>query len=201
MNQSTRAIDRRLDLDVVFLQFSTLYENDVELAYRYLQLLFLDEAACEARIAFLREIARRVKQQRAETADQAVADDENRLNEERPAERESADSSKQADFSNEIQVIVELGPVRAMQDRRIDADRMDALTRDPDALWQAFEALRREEERLAQSAELTTDLAGETEIATAETDTTIVLDRRRDEPDDEEPPSSSHTKKPRQSDD
>jgi hypothetical protein len=49
------------------------------------------------------------------------------------------------DFSSEVRLLAEVGLARALRERRLSCERLDALLRDPTALWQAHTALVGEE--------------------------------------------------------
>ncbi|MFH1921867.1 MAG: hypothetical protein ABIP48_18530 [Planctomycetota bacterium] len=80
-----------------------------------LQLLLLDEATCRGRIAFLEELA-------------THAEDEF------PQLRELHSTE---DFAKEIRLLGQLGAIQAVEEGRLDPERLAVLTWDPEALWQA----------------------------------------------------------------
>jgi hypothetical protein len=118
----------RVDLDLILLDFRLSHEQDKQHSLYELQSLLLDEKACRGRIAYLRELAARGESEFPELCRTAV----------------------RQDFSREIQLIGELGVIEAVRQGRIDPARLDALTWEPDALWQAHEALVGTEEVPAQ---------------------------------------------------
>jgi hypothetical protein len=112
-----------IDLDLVFFRFADAYHDNAEQAVHALYALLLDESACRRRGEFLRRLS-------------LLA---NREQPERLPERPT-------DHSQTIRRIVEVGIGEALRDRSIHVEQLDALTCDPDALWQAHRALLEEGE-------------------------------------------------------
>jgi hypothetical protein len=121
-----------LDLDLVLLDFGSEYQRDPRQTVHALQALILDEDACRARIAFLERLARTETLGRPELD---VRDGTATL------DRDHGGSSVIDDFTAEIRAIVEVGTFRALEQRQLSVDRLDALSRNRHALWQAHQEL------------------------------------------------------------
>jgi hypothetical protein len=119
MNPNATPIARP-DLGVAMFDFAAEYAESPERALRRLQFLLLDEDTCLARVALLQTLA--------------DADDEPARDAGQPAEA----------FGEEIALLCEEGVLAAHAAGRLDAGvvgRLDRLTRDPDRLWRAHQAL------------------------------------------------------------
>lgn len=109
----------KVDLDLMFQSFAEAYRENPEVALRLLQALLLDERACLARIELLKRVRGRVE----------------------AGLPDLRGTRGEADFATEIRAIVETGTARAVHEGKLAIGRLDALTRDPDALWKAHLAL------------------------------------------------------------
>lgn len=121
-----------LDLKLVFLDFRSEYEHQPRQAVHALQALLLDENACRARIAFLERLARRKTIDRPDLEVQTGS---------ATLHRDHGEGRMTDDFSAEIRAILEVGTFRALEQARLSVDRLDALSRNRDALWQAHQEL------------------------------------------------------------
>jgi RNA polymerase sigma-70 factor (ECF subfamily) len=124
------------DLSLAFADFATAFSEDAERALCELQALILDEASCLARIEYLRALAEKVT----------------------PAPLRFPAGWSAAAFSGEIELLSMVGLFPAWRDGRLRADRLVALASDPNALWQAHQALTnldRPVEKVAPAAGLT----------------------------------------------
>ncbi len=122
-----------LDLNLVFLDFADEYEHQPRQAVHALQALLLDEDVCRARIAFLKRLATTKPQDRPSRGVHIQAFI-------MASDHDEGRDRKVSDFSAELRAILELGTFR-LEQGRLSVDRLDALTRDPDALWQAHREL------------------------------------------------------------
>src|SRR5262249_23094518 len=113
-----------IDHDLLFFDFTPAYAEDPGAAVHALQALLLDQAACRARIAFLRSLG--------ELAGEALP--------------EHDPGRSRGDFAAEIRTILEAGIAPALEQGRLDSDRLAALTRDPEGLGQLHRALVVDEE-------------------------------------------------------
>jgi acetoin utilization deacetylase AcuC-like enzyme len=107
------------DHPLAFLDFAEAYEREPEKAVQALSALLLDERACNARIEFLLALQRRA-------------------NADRPG-RFPCWADEHSDDA--IGLIREMGIARALQQRRLDVLRLDALTRHPDTLRRLHRAV------------------------------------------------------------
>jgi hypothetical protein len=121
-----------LDLDLVLLDFGSEYERDPRQAVHALQALLLDEDACHARIAFLERLATVETPNRPDLDVQAGT---------AALHQDHGGGSVINDFSAEIRAILEVGTFRALEQGRLSVDRLDALSRNGEALWQAHQEL------------------------------------------------------------
>ena len=113
----------KVDLDLMLQSFAETYRDDPEMALRLLQALLLDENACLARIELLKRVRGRAE-----------------------ADFPGLHGKRgETDFATEIQAIVEAGTIRAVKEGTLCPERLAALSRDPDALWQVHEALTQDE--------------------------------------------------------
>jgi hypothetical protein len=119
----------KLNLNLVLLDFSNEYEHEPRQAVHALQALLLDENACRARIAFLERLA-------ATTM----------------SARHRGEDRDRGDWTPEIRAILDVGTFRALEQGRLSAERLDALSRDPNALWRAHQELMADLERDVQPA-------------------------------------------------
>jgi hypothetical protein len=105
------------DLDLVYFRFAEAYQQNPEQAVDTLLALLLDPSVCRKRIDFLRGLM------------QAA-------NKEQPGR---FPSGKVDHFDREVKLIVEGGIFESLAD--FDVVRLDAFSRDPDALWRAHRLL------------------------------------------------------------
>jgi hypothetical protein len=122
----------KLPLDLVLLDFRGEYEQQPRQAIHALQALLLDESACRARVAFLERVARIGLQTRPDC--DATGDTATLVRDREPGQDPD-------DFAAEIRAILELGTFRALEQGQLSVDRLDALSRSPDALWRAHREL------------------------------------------------------------
>jgi hypothetical protein len=127
-----------LDLDLVLLDFGSEYERDPRQAVHALQALLLHKDACHARIAFLERLARMETPDRPDLDVQTCA---------ASSHRDHGGGPVIDDFSAEIRAILEMGTSRALEQGRLNVDRLDALSRNRHALWQAHQELMGDLER------------------------------------------------------
>ncbi len=128
----------KLDLNLVLLDFRSEYEHQPRQAVHALQTLLLDENACRARIAFLERLAATKPQDQSDldrVAGKAISS------------RHRAEGRDRGDWTAEIRSILEIGTLRALEQGRLSVERLDALSRDPDALWRAHQELMVDLER------------------------------------------------------
>jgi DEAD/DEAH box helicase domain-containing protein len=106
-------------LPLAFLDFAEAYHQGPEQAVSALYALLLDESACTVRIELLEALARRVRRDRLE---------------EFPGWPESS-------FDDAIRLIADVGIAKALATRQLDVERLDAMSRHPEALLQMHKAL------------------------------------------------------------
>ncbi len=107
------------EVPFAFLDFAEAYQQEPQQAMSALYALLLDESACSARIELLRALTRR-------------------FNREQPGQFSSWPASS---FDEEIRLIAEVGLFKGLATRRLEVERLDALTRHPEALRQMHEVL------------------------------------------------------------
>lgn len=114
----------KLDMDLVLFDFAGAFgdgkQGPAEQALYVLQTLLLDETTCRARIEFLRGL-----EEQAENNFQDLR-----------AKKLSGGS-----FAAEIQAMMEIGTFPAFAQGLLRPERLAALSCDPDALWEAHQAL------------------------------------------------------------
>lgn len=114
---------KTIDLDLLLMDFAQGWQEKPEQALAALQELLLDETACLARMEMLRRVAKQAQERFPNLPGK----------------------SGPTDFAAEIRAIIQTSPFHALQEGKLDPERLHALTCDPDALWQAHLALVEEE--------------------------------------------------------
>jgi hypothetical protein len=132
-----------MSLDLLFLDFAEEYQKHPEQALYALQALLLDQASVRGRVAFLHELGAL-----SETDLPDVAPERER-----------------SDFTEEIRLIREIGTIRAVEEHKLDPQRLAALICDPEALWRAHRALVSEDEGVEPTPAPTTPVTARSETS------------------------------------